>query len=146
MIRKSSVFLVVLFLLPFTLAHGNLDELAEKGEQLILNNTSCADLNTTELEAIGEFIMARQHPDIAHEDMHVVMGIKKGTPESDAVHINLAQRVYCAPLKNKNLSGNETSWQGLKEINGFGVLGIITLAVLVLIVVVKLGRVKVKSE
>ena len=62
---------------------------------LIDNRVSCNSLTDNQLELIGEFIMEKQNPGQAHEDIDKMMGLVDGSAQDAQFHINLAQKMYC---------------------------------------------------
>jgi hypothetical protein len=88
-----SLFLIAL-LSMLAFAHEHEDEIAE-GKALVDSNISCAELTDDQLEEIGEYFMEQMHPGEAHEQMHVMMGVKEDTPEHEQLHVHIARMMYC---------------------------------------------------
>ncbi|MFH1256768.1 MAG: hypothetical protein V1494_05765 [Candidatus Diapherotrites archaeon] len=123
----STVLAVMLFsaLLIFAgpTETGISQEIAE-GKQLVDSGASCSSLNDGQLEAIGEYLMEQMHPGEAHELMHQMMGFEEGTPEHDAMHINMAEHMYCGNFTSTEYAGYSGMMNGYGYSTPYGMMGV----------------------
>ena len=93
---KKTTLILIIFLLSIAavLAQESHDSEITEGKKLVENKISCDELNSEQLEAIGEYYMEQMHPGEAHEMMDKMMG-GEGSESLKQVHINMAKRLYC---------------------------------------------------
>jgi len=101
--KKISLVLFILLVLPFALADGDHAEEIAEGKEIVRDQISCDQLSDEQLESIGEYFMEQMHPGSAHNAMHQHMGIEEGTPHHMDFHVNMASAMYC---------GEQTGGQG----------------------------------
>ena len=92
-------------------AENSISQEISEGKQLVDSRASCSSLSSGQLEAIGEYIMEQMHPGASHELMHQMMGIQDGTPEHEAVHIQMAEMMYCG--NSAGTTANGLSYTGM---------------------------------
>ena len=92
--NKTAVLIMILSLIV-PVSWANDDAEIAQGKQLVESDVNCEKLTDDQLESIGEYYMESMHPGPAHDAMHVMMGPKEGTPQHEAVHVQIAQMMYC---------------------------------------------------
>ncbi len=94
--KKILILMLGIFILSLTFvsASPTQQELSE-AKTLIDSRLSCNNLNSSQLELIGEYIMEQQHPGEAHDQVDRMMGLVDGSVQDQQFHINLAERMYC---------------------------------------------------
>ncbi len=98
---KKIILLSLLFVaLLSVLAAAQEEHDFSEAKQLIDSKVRCDELNSEQLEKIGDYYMERMHPGEAHEYMDRMMG-GEGSESLKQVHINIARRIYC----NENVGG-----------------------------------------
>ncbi len=88
-----NVFLALIALASLSFATLEADELAA-ARSLILSNSSCASLNQSQLELIGDYYMEQMHPGAAHDAMDRMLG-GEGSDSLRAANIQMARVLYC---------------------------------------------------
>ncbi|MFH1095452.1 MAG: hypothetical protein V1728_04510 [Candidatus Micrarchaeota archaeon] len=88
---KAQVILAMLGLMGMVLAQ--MDDFSA-ARQLVSQNVSCANLNDSQLELIGDYYMEQMHPGAAHAYMDSVMG-GEGSASLRNTHIQIAEAFYC---------------------------------------------------
>lgn len=87
-------FITILFTCMLLAAVPGFAEDFTEATSLIAAKTPCSQLTQDQLEKIGDYYMEQMHPGSQHEAMEEAMG-GEGSGTVKAVHISMAQRLYC---------------------------------------------------
>ena len=119
---KKIILILITFLLSIAvvLAQEIHDSEIEEGKRLVESKTSCDELNSEQLEAIGDYYMEQMHPGEAHEIMDNMMG-GEGSESLKQVHINMAKRLYCN--ENVYIGYGMMGSGGMMNMMGRGMMG-----------------------
>lgn len=86
--------IIILTILILSLSIVIADESIDEGKKLVNSKVSCNNLNETQLEKIGDYIMEQMHPGEQHTSMENMMGGEESETLKQS-HINMARRFYC---------------------------------------------------
>ena len=125
--RRINVLVIAVFL-SVVLASASELEAVQNGENLVKSRVSCSNLNSEQLESIGEYFMELMHPGELHELMDTRMG-GEGSETLRQAHINIAKMMYCGdrtamPQNMMNLMMNRGGYGMMGNFySGYGMMG-----------------------
>lgn len=151
---KQFLIIVLILVLAFPIFATMGSEEINAAKQLINANISCSNLNSSQLEFIGDYYMEQMHPGSAHEVMDNMMG-GEGSESLRNAHIQMALVLYCGQtntsvtyggmmgmmpfMYRSGLGGGTMSYPygGMMgyDMMGYGSLGWISLAFWILVVI-----------
>lgn len=102
-IYTGTLILVMAFILS-GIVFAESDHNFEGVQEIIDNETSCAQLSDDQLERMGDYYMEQIHPGKAHKLMDNMMG-GDGSEELRNAHIFMAKRLYCGENDGTGMMG-----------------------------------------
>lgn len=99
---KKLIFLIFLILVPIAFAHA--EENFDEAIQIINSKASCNNLEDSQLELIGDYLMEQMHPGEAHEFIDNAMGGEE-SDQLKQMHIRMAKGIYCGESGMMSMMG-----------------------------------------